>query len=842
MSVLSKIKHTITKEFLFYNDIVKNVILKRIDNRYINFNNSLEIFGVDKKLRCVYLGEENTSPVWALEIAKEGTDTVQIPNFEKIARNHTYKEESKLTLFYSKRPVGEDNFFKKESIYLFSYNRKLLADIAFEFDIDFMETDKIIQAFYDIGLINKYHINEESLALKSRFNFTSLPKDELNNLYFKSIFAEGVYGGIVDGENPQKRNYHLYQGIAMDGDYLASSPDLYKLFQEDWHGYIAMNIDLYNQAVSDTIADTNLVVQFGEKNEEIRKVYKNASDETIELANLSCICNIVALLDREDSINRIGSILNVQFIPKNIRAKNIIYGTPLLVKSSAYDFVAPIKNIGAWIKSIHKKHNIISRTAKQMYGRDISHNFINYSWSETGDSLHWAIVAPTRSGKTFTILKTIQSAIGATVEPKSEAEIIENETMMRKHGAVMATEKITSAKKLGKTKIVHFDTGNSGLSFVTELKRAYPSQVYLSKDNINNMRFGLLNIKYNEKREAIDDNDFLFSVSIMNLILHLNKSPQINGNELSELRKAITRVFFKDNYRGLTIKELENLGGYEDTIDAIYRHGEENGIEVTIRSRTTELGLRGTSLDYIQKPTMSALLKEVERKSDNYAVTAHEKDACASLFSKLKVIEEQPMFAYYDKNNIKECDYYYQELHELKELGDRYFLPAYMITIRRLYRRDVANAQRLKEQKKPVPAVIYVLEEVHNFINIDVLEKYYETITREASRYQIYFGFITQMPRDIPSAILANIGSRMVLSSNKVTKTDLSYYWASDTENKEEVQRLASFYSERKRKYLTFIHAGNGIVTIQQKVSKSEERLFNSNGEADLAEEIEDVA
>ena len=845
----SKIKQTAVQELSFYNRVLKDIVLKKIDDRYLNFSTSLTIYGENKSEKCVYLGENNTLPIWVIELSKEGTETYELEAFEKIAKNHTFRDESKLTIIYSKRPIrdedGDENFYEKQSTYLYSYNKKLIEDIAFEFDIDLLAPDKIIQSFYDIGLINKYYIDKDKLSLKSLFHFNTIPKDKLNNLYFKTIFAEGVYNAIAKNEDPRERNYKLFQGLVLNGEYLSGNPDLYKLYREKWFGYIAMNINVSNKEVVDYIQGANISVQFGDKKAGIRKEYQNASDHAEEISTMAGICNIVACLDREDPIKRIGSNLNVQFIPKSTKVKNIIYATPVTYKDGGYDFVAPLSTISGWIKSIHKKHNIKSRTRKHMYGRDVSHNFINYSWSETGDSLHWAIVAPTRSGKTFGILKTIQSILEIEVEPKTDEEIRENRKLLEEKGEILIMEKIKKAKKLGDARIVHFDTGQSAFPFVTELKRAYPEQVYISQDNVGHMRFGLLNIDFDENRGVISENDLLFSVSIINLILSLNggEDSTINGAEMSEFSKALLRVFRKDDYRGLTIAELQNIEGYEEVIDRLYAYGEKHGIEITRRTRTTDMGLRGTRLDYIQKPILSDLIKEVERKSKNYTISQHEKDASESLVTKLKIIESMPMFAYYDKQNIQESDYYYIELQQLKSLGARYFLPAYMITLRRLYRRDTENAARLRSMKKPVPDTVYILEEVHNFIKIDLLEQYFEVITREASRYHIYFGFITQSPKDIPEKILANIGSRMVLSSNRVTKSDLAYYWSTDQDDKEQAKYLANFYHTRKRKYLIFINSGQGIVTLDQKVSKSEASLFNSNGNADLAEEIEeDVA
>ena len=853
MKFLSAAKKSIVGSVSFWNETLRDYVLKKVDNQYLNFSNILTIHGEDKRERCLFLGEDNTLPIWCLELSGEGTETVMMDDtiFAKIASKNGNRENCRFTIVYSKRQVehrGSDSFFTKQSTYLFSYDKRFIREISEAFDIEIMETNKIVQAFYDLGMINKYYIDEKTLALKSRYHYTTLPKDELNNLHFKNIFAEGVYGALVENQDASKRNYKLFQGVCMDGEYLSQDPNLYNLYQEEWYGYIAMNVNLVKDEIEEYIKGANSMVQFGEKKEEVMREYSEAADHASKLSSVSAICNVVACLDNEEPINRLATMLNVIFIPKYTKEKEIIYGTPVAYKDGAYDFLPPLTSVNGWIKSIHKKHNIKSRTQKHMYGRDASHNFINYSWSESGDSLHWAIVAPTRSGKTFAILKIVQSTLGIKIVRKTDEEIKENERLAKEKGEPIITEKIISADKLGKTKIVHFDIGQSAFPFVTELKRAYPSQVHISQDNINAMRFGLLNIGYNEQTQKIDESDLLFSISIINLILSLSggegeeegASGTISGAEEMEFRSAVQRVFEQDNYKGLSIAQLKEKGGYEEVIDKIYAFGEKNGIEITRHTHTTDIGLRGTELDYIQKPILSDVIKAVERKSKNYAQSAIEKGTTLSLLQKLKVIEKMPMFAYYDKSNIHQTDYYYQELRQLKDLSKKDFLPAYMITIQRLYRRDVDNAMRLKAKKLPIPDVIYILEEVHNLTKIKLLEKYFEVLTREASRNQIYFGMITQMPRDIPSSILANIGSRMVLASNRVTKNDLAYYWSNDLDDKDQIKKLTDFYHARRRKYLVFIQSGSGIVTIDQMVSKSEASLFNSNGQADLAEEIEE--
>jgi len=850
---IKNFKEKAKEEFAFYNDMLKNVILNRIDERYLSFNRSLVVYGESKDDSCIYLGVDNTNPVWLLELSKEGTESIIIPEFERVVQNHSFKENSKITIFYSKRPTkkenGEEGFYDKQSTYLFSYSKKLIEDIAFELELELLPPTKIKQALYDIGLINSYHVDSKTMALKSRFHLNTIPTDEVDNLYFKQIFAEGVYGALVKDENPKEKKYHLYQGLNINGDYLSKELNLYALYSEPWYGYIAINMNFTHTEIKDFIVGVNNNVNFAEKNKDIRRIYKYASENSEELASISAVCNVVACIDRIAPIDRLGGILNVQFIPKRIRAKNIIYSTPLLYKDGSYDFVSPTRTLKHWVQVIHKKHNSVSRTQKHLYGRDVSHNFINYSWSETNASLHWAIVAPTRSGKTFAILKTIQSILGAEIANKTEEEKQQNKLLFlsgqEEEGEIsIINQKVIKAPKLGINRIVHFDVGQSAYPFVQELKHRYPQKVHISTDNINNMRFGLLNIGFNKANATLNENDLLFSISIINLVLSLNSGGDenaiITGGETAQFAKALIRVFTKRDYEGLSIVQLEELGGYSEVIQRIYQRAKEQGVDMNKYSKTTELGLEGTELDFIQKPTLMVLLKELTRKSKSTLVSEKEIQTVNSLIAKLETIKSMPMFAFYDKQNIDESDYYYLELQQLKELGDKYFLPAYMITLRRLYRRDVNIAMSLKAKGKAVPDTIYIMEEVHNFTKIPLLEDYFEVITREASRYNIYFGFITQSPRDIPMKILNNIGSRMVLSSNRVTKNDLSYYWSNDEEDKEQSKYLSKFYHTRKRKYLIFISSGEGIVTIEQDVSSAEAGLFNSNGKADIAEEIEE--
>lgn len=814
--------------------ILQDVVLRQIDNRYTVFNNLLNVYGVDEESSCVYLRPEQQKPLYCVSLATESNINKKLDIFQEIVHNHGFNEDAKIIVMYTKSKMlldeEHEDFCTKQNVYLFTSLKEIAEDVAHFYDTDILKPKEIINALFDVGFINRYYNDTNNFDILSSFDIGDLKIDDMN-YGFRTIFSEGVYHAISRDNDDLKSKYTLFQGIGSNSPFSGNKPHIKRFMTEDWRGYVAFIFDFNTKRLKGYINEVRAQTKNFEKNKEIREAYKWLKDEKLEGGGISdyCITNVVAFIDNPKVINRISSSLNISFLEKSLFRKNIIYGTPITQKDISCDGLGFVSDNKNYIQSLHKRHNIKTPKSRDVYGVDIVGNYISFSFSETGESPHWAIVAPTRSGKTFFIMKLISQSIGANIVPKTSEDI---ESERDNNDIVKPLEKIESCSRLGERRVVHFDTGYSALKFATELKRRYPEDVLMFKDDLNNLRFGLTDVRFDYENKQLNQEDIAFSLSIISLILEINGEEMLTAQEKGEIEEALTRVFIEDVYTGKELKKLMEFGGYEDVVARIKQTVEERGDAFDPYARTTELGLRGGELDFMQKPLLSDVLKELLNKANNTLTKTNDRIVCENAISKLKVITKNEIFSSYSKASIADSHYFYMELETIKGLGETVFLPIFMMIFQKLYRRDVIRAQEFKNMNKVPPKVYYIIEEAHNFVGGGIdgsggyvsIRSLFNILLRESARYNIHLGFITQSPQDLVPELINNIGTRIVMPSNSING-DLLYkhYWKS--QDRTEVD----FYDNFSTKYYAFLNYGKGVITIKPPVSKYEENLFNSN-------------
>jgi len=822
---LSKLK--IKEKIKYFSEtsisILQDIILRQIDNRYTVFNDLINIYDTDEELSCVYLKPERKRPLFCVSIATDSNLNKKLEILPNLVQNHGFKDEAKVIVFYSKSKMLLDeihtDFCTKQNVYLFTSLREIAEDVSYFYDTEILSVNQIFDALFDIGLVNRYWNNKKNFDVRSTFDIGTIASDDMN-YGFRTIFSEGVYHTLSRDNDVLTPKYTLYQGVGSNSVFTGDKPHIKALMRDSWTGYVAFVFDFSTKRVKGYINDLRRQTKNFEKNKEIRDAYKWLKEEKLESGDVSdyLITNVVALIDNPKAINRISSALNVTFMEKSLFRKNIIYGTPITQRDTSCDGLSLVSDSLNYIQSIHKKHNMASPRSRDVYGVDVTGNYISYSFSETGESPHWSMVAPTRSGKSFFIQALISQSIDAVIVPKTEIEM--EELFNDKTALVKPREKIVSCSRLGERKVVQFDIGYSTLKFASELHRRYPSDVILFKDDLNNLRFGLTDIRFDYETNQINQEDINFSLSIISLILEVNGEPLLTAQEKGEIIEALTRIFIEDKYVGRELIKLEEFGGYQDVLAKLKA---SLGEKYDSYARTTDLNLRGTELDFLQKPLIFDILKELGNKANNVMTKSNDRITCENAMSKLKVVSKSEIFSLYSKSNIADSNYFYMELEVIKGLGESVFLPIFLTIFQKLYRRDVIRAQYLKGIGKEAPKIYYIIEEAHNFMHLQSLRKLFEVLLRESARYGIMLGFITQNPTDIPQDLLGNIGTRIIMPSNSITGSQLvEYYWKGHKES-------GDFFDKFSEKYFAFMNYGKGVITIKPPVTKDAESLFNSN-------------
>lgn len=795
----------VKKLFTGLGDVARDIILHKVDNRHTIFENAFDVTAFDVEDRSITVNRNQK--MYCIELTEFGNLENNYYKFTETVMQFGYEDSARLYLFYTKNKMVvneiKDDFCTKQNIYLFSPLKDMLQTIANHYQTELKKPKEIITAMYDIGLINSYYNVRSNFDVKPLFDIDEIPLDEMG-FTFKKVFAEGVYQSISENQIGGKK-YKTYQLKGLNSFYGEKQPDILSMFSAKWTGYICLTIDFNVNHVQSKIKHWRREAQKFEKDPEIKFAYRELDDNIIKAESSKyLIVNGFAVIDNESVIPTLSTSLNMNFMPKTIFSKDIVYKTPIRERDLDFDFLMRTDDVKKYFTSVHKRANLTAKKARDIYGKDLAQNYVSYSFSET-NSPHWAIVAPTRSGKTFTIQAMITQLLGIKIGSEFGRVIIEY------------------IKNLGTNKVVHFDTGYSALKLAKLLKEVAPDQVLIFEDDMNSLRFSLTDVRYYENTRKVDEADITFSLSIMDMILELNGSNPLFAEEKAEVRTAYDKVFSENEYEGMSFKGLRSVGGYEQILDeyyALYPHTDELD---RIKNITDP------KFKFLTKPLMSDIINYMKLKSENNMVESLTKTVLLNALQKLRVIDKLDIFKYYSKGEIENCDYFYMELETIKSLGDKTFIPIFWFIYQKLYKRDVANAQRIKNANKVPPKIQYIIEEAHNFFKYKSFEEMFEIISRESARYGIHQGFITQYGTDIPQNILGNIGTRIIMPSDKHDEQieELKHFWSVSDDPTS--QKYVDFFQDKAVRYYAFAKYGKGLMTLNVPITKEEEWLFNSD-------------
>ena len=579
-------------------DVLQDIVLRTIDNRYTVFDNALNIYGIDEEDRCIYIQPQNKAPLYCVEIALKDNVPRTLTGFVSLVERLARSDDARVTLFYSKNPVvidgGNDTFCTKQSIYLFSHSKTIVSRIAKAMRGNIKTPTGIILALFDIGLINTYYNDPETKKLRSYINASNFKSDEMYYL-FKTIFAEGIYKAVADKENLfNGRQYRAYQGYGYKNAFMSESeairsldenkpvyradiPNVIKAFYEEWTGYIAFVFDFSAKHVEAVAKAWRETTRFYEMNRAVKMDIETFTDGVIKgTPGRYGILNVFAVIDNRDAVDDIFDSLNMDFVEKNVGTKDIIYHTPLAFerRDSSFDFPTTTVDFTRYLKAIHKSRSIRHSKSVDMYGKDVSGNYITYSFSES-KSPHWSIAAATRSGKTFFVFSFLSQVLNAKIIDNPDYLRLEAlrehddrlkeklETNKKSEEFLHETPKaiIESCDNLGPVRIVHFDAGFSGRKWIEALKNCAPDKVSKFEQDVNYLRFGLTDIRWDDKNGIPDQEDMLFMGTVINILLELNNDEPLTKGEFAQIEEAYASLYLNRDYDGYSLQKLEEIGG-----------------------------------------------------------------------------------------------------------------------------------------------------------------------------------------------------------------------------------------------------------------------------------------
>ncbi len=814
--------------FTLIDRVVKDIILRRIDDRYIiGVDSAFSITGFSQENSCIYLRPNKKFPLYGVSLSSGSNLPTQISYFERLVETYGANEDSRIFCFYTKSPFRMDgvdeNFCTKQDFYIFSHSKTLLLEIAQFYETDLLEPQEMFRAFLDIGLNMNYYNDVDTLELKSYLEVLELPIDRMAYL-FRVLFAEGVYGATTTSPIGGK-SMKVYQGIGTNGFFPPKKPDMIRAMEADWKGYLNFSLELNTQKVRWEIKQRTQYVAKIELDKEVKEGHRFIEEEFEKNPSHFLLMNCVLVTDTPSTIQDISEALNINFIEKKLFAKDIIYNTTIRERDIGFDFIIATSDAKKFITQLHRTHNPELIRPAEICGRDVAGNYTQFSFYESAVP-HAAVIAKSRSGKTVYVLGLIAQALRTKIiaDPnymEDSRDILENSPVI-----------ITDVQRLGKdVGIVQFDIGYSGLKWITQLKKYTPKQVNIYTDNLNKLRFGLTDVNTFEEagRIFVDKTDALFMVKTISSLFELNGQKPLTTHESQAIIDVLAELFADKSYKGLTFKELKELGGYEDLLGEL----KELLGELDDYSATTEVDLP-EHYAFCQVPLLSDIIRVLKIRAKAQRIEQEERDIYASAALKLKPISEDPFFGYYNRTNLPNLDYFYMELESLKKLGDNVFIPIYIMVFQQQYRKDIAKAQEAKNRNTPTIEKIYIMEEAHNLFKIPSLASFFGEVVREAARYGIVFVFITQNAEDIPQEVLLNLGNRILMPAPGVDRENqvaqLSYFWQTDDESSKESKEVnTDFFKQYSQRFSAVIKNANGVFTLAQRMTKEQIWLFNSD-------------
>jgi len=820
----------IKSTFSVINRVISDIILRRIDDRYvISTKDVINITGFDFDKKCVYLRPHKQLPLYCISILSSGNMPQSVHYLENIIETYSADEDSRLFCFYTKSNFSFDetysDFATKQNLYIFSHSKILLEEIGDYFSAELLEPLKIFNAILDIGLNSQYSNDIITLDVQSIMGTIKLEIDDMA-VYFKTLFAEGVYNAI--SETPDS-SFQAYQGVGHNGFMGVGKPDIIGVLSSTWRGYLNINLELSSRKTRNIVEFQKRVVSFVDPDEEVRNGYRRMYDEVEKNPSQYVIANIVFVTDNARTVQKVSDSLNINFIKKRIFSKNILYKTPILSRDGDYDFPMHASFAKNYIQNVIRRNDIVAVRPPMLQGRDVVGNYTTFNPYES-PAPHTGVIAKTRSGKTYFVLSLISGALRCTIE-LNPYYIKDNRNSLKNSPVI-----IRNANRLGsEVEIVHFDVGYSGEKYVHQLQKTYPSKVHINSDNLNDLRFGLTDVKTIKKgnKLVVDKTDALFLSKTISTLLRLNGEEPLTSHESSSIMDKLAQLFSEKSFKTLIIGKLKEIGGYEKVLADIEEYLER---KLDDYEAISDLNLP-EKFSFMNVPILSDIIRLLENTANSIRIDKEEKKVWQSAALKLKSLSEDQMYAYYNRVRIPNVSYFYMELETLKKMGDNVLIPIYLMLFQQLYRLKLSNAQYEKNNSRTTKEVIFILEELHNFTKIPELRDLINSATLEAARYGIVFIFISQNSEHFPESLLLNLGNRVVMPAPKeeleMQISELPLFWKTDGDaNSDNNEDSIRFFKKYSKRFHAIIKNSNGLFSFHPHSTREKIWLFNSDAVA----------
>lgn len=727
--------------------LLKNGVL-HIKDLFLNFdaNYTLTVDGFyEDDIYAIKINNPIFTHLYCIELATSSNyaNTINKDTINNIHKNFKRRK----TGFMIRALLKKD---KEQKNYIFSFNKELISVVAKYYSVELLKADEILNIIFDLQLDNGYSFDENNRKLKREIDLTENIDYEILNTKYNRLVKDIAY------QNLNKLN--VYQAVTYKQTTNKNDKSLTDFFQLNFNGvvwqYISFNIHTSLFVVKDEITTS----KSGGNTKEVKrlKILEDAiSSGEKDFVVINTILMITKDTDKNTIHSSIGDIFNVVFQKekegRRTRSK-IIKFSPLIERNIFWSKIVTKEFLYDYISTVHK----LESPNPHIYGTDINGAVINYNllWStinKQNTRPHIFIGGKTGSSKTTFVNCLKAQMIGFDWETGKITKNPNRLVKFREYDIKKSLRPTTEyAKKTNNAAIDIFDT------------------------SLNNFSYNLIGIE-KTPNGTLNENDISFVKKTTSFIL-LSK----NADENSRLN------FEEDSLFGSLIQSVYDSGDYEDiTLEELSLYQPKLVEEILEDARfnldTYLKDLPSDKYNYLQKPTLDAIVKKLEYMKNDSVIKAnlHEINSVHSLLKKLtnitKLGEKEVdgmripgYFARYEKFSIDATkDWILFDMNDIKDLDE--YAPIQWILLNKIATEDKKMQLKLREQGKPEPLIVYFIEEAHNmfknplFRSTDDKPGILDKEAKEWRSYNMVLAPISQSVNHLPKEVFDSIQSKFFL-------------------------------------------------------------------------------
>ena len=571
------------------------------------------------------------------------------------------------------------------------------------------------------ALVSPYWFSRKGVGLKDT---PVIKPDTIYSALLRDKYKDFVLNELEKARCREEFPFRVYKGITP----LTENPDLEKFFKTPWEGVVWIKAGFGNFYNTLKVRAQTLSFEKASFWKEIAEKHRTG-ELPLSLVEITAITP-----ENSPFPQTAGSYLSVSTVEWFVNWTENVFN-PVFTYDDSFAHFFDLERTALVLPSSFGKASV--RKGEEpvlIYGHSPSPvepekgELFYFHLAEEG-KFHSYIVAPQRSGKSFTNQIIISQLTGVDVRALYYGKIKPFRFPV---------------------KVVQFDVGFSVEFFVTLLKeRGFSVRIFPPKRDV----------KINPLE--IDSKDEIsLAVSLLSLLWETRGNESFTVEELGLLEKALKVLFEnRQNWSCYGIKEISSL---KESHPHLYDLALEKGYRPTSLLRELEGEKEFRNFFY---PTVFDLLR-VLKKLKELSRNRLEKETLERLIYKIKGVTELENFNTYSSVSFSPVDYFYVDLHYVKEVKDL-FVPLYLALL---------NKTMKMVSKFPFSTPKYLsVDEFHNFTRYKAFENYFEVLVREAAKRNIYLTFISQNAEDLPERIVHNVRTRIILKGQEGSRKESDF-------------------------------------------------------------------